>query len=123
MKEPDYEKYSLSDLHEALERIDRTKWPDRVEKIESLLNDPIRSEKLRVQQIQKDTLDRSERQRNLMSTYDMFVLLSGVIGGFTGSFIGRHGIIQIDSGLGRIFMGLGCACVGMLIVSSALKSK
>ncbi len=40
MEQPNYNNCSLDELHRVLELIDQDAWPDRVARIESIINDP-----------------------------------------------------------------------------------
>jgi hypothetical protein len=54
MIEPNYDSYSLEELREVYHKIDREKWPDRFKKVESLLNESGKDEKLIVSSEESD---------------------------------------------------------------------
>ncbi len=116
MKEPDYDNYSLEQLYEALEMIDRERWPERVRKIESLLSEPESFRRLKKEQRMVDQQEALERKEASQGFLGILLLVSGGIGSFTGSFLTKYGVFQIAPGFWRILAGIGLACFGALII-------
>jgi len=63
---PDYESYSLEELYEAYNSVNRESWPDRVKQIEEILNDP---EKVQVLKLEAERLGQSEYGDSLLTSF------------------------------------------------------
>jgi len=53
MFKPNYNKYTISELEEALRVIDSKKYPKRIQQVESLLNDPVKRKLIKQRSIDK----------------------------------------------------------------------
>ncbi len=121
MSKPDYSQYSLEELKESLEWIDRDEWPDRVAEIKSILNDPKKRKAL--EHKQEFTNVKRERESQDFSSLLLgicYLFIAGLVV-FTGILIGKHGEIYIESIEARIAIGFILALVGAFTIKSVLR--
>jgi len=88
MFKPNYNKYSICELEEALRVIDRYKHPKRVQQIESLLNDPVKRELIRqrsIDQLEQEKQRKAEiKRRSEPFGWGIFFTISAFIVYFFG---------------------------------------
>ena len=113
---PDYKKYSLVQLKEALHSIDREKWPERVKEIENILNDPKAISKLTNQERKKI----AEPDINIEMPriiFGIFMLISACVLAVKGDLIGRHGVVHIETPALKWFLTVLIGYVGFRMIA------
>ena len=114
---PNYKNYSLRELHEALNSIDREKWPDRVEEIEAILKDSASLSKLKAKERKQRKVESDESVDLKRVGGGILFLVMALILSITGDLVGRGGAIHIDSPLVKWVLVAGLAYAGLKIIS------
>lgn len=123
MKEPDYDSYTLEQLLDVRKNIDRESYPERFHRIENILNDEEKLEKLKLAQEKVDEERRIERREENVAFNGLLIWLYGIVA-LSGFLITRHGSsIQIDSTITRVVIGVVLFVVGFLYLKKNLKRK
>jgi hypothetical protein len=124
MQEPDYESYSLEELQQVYNGINREKWPERYKKVKAILNDPVNVEKLK--------LEAQKESENSMfgpegsperKGWGWFYLCIGLILLSTGTFVSKTGSFEIESWPVRIFVFAIIGGVGLMLIDPKLPWK
>ncbi len=108
MSMPDYESYSLRDLIDVLNNIDRDKYPDRVQAIENILND---NEKYLILKAQHEEMLKQEEADDFEdeepgAAIGFRLIVTAILLLSTGSLHTDFGAIYIESLGMRIFISV-----------------
>lgn len=112
---PDYRKYTLKELYDVLENVDRERYTDRYLEVKSILENQEKLAALKEEQVKID-----ERQEILEAEENAFCsaiipIIYGIIILFFGvGFSRADGFFEIESPLTRFFFGSIMCIVGIV---------
>ncbi|WP_346837036.1 hypothetical protein [Microbulbifer sp. SAOS-129_SWC] len=114
---PNYKNYSLRELREALDSIDREKWPDRVKEIEAILKEPASLSKLKAKERKQRKLESDSNIELQLVVVGTVFLVMALILSVSGDLVGRFGVIHIDSPLIKWVVVAGLTYLGYKTIS------
>lgn len=120
MKSPDYNSYTLEQLLDVESKINRHEYPERYDRIISILNDPDRRLVLEAEQKGKDTENEKENQIAISYLGAFVYWIYGAVVLITGTLYTRLGDIYIESLLIRALVFIGIVVVGYMFLKSVL---
>ncbi len=123
MNSPDYSKYSLEELYQALETIERSSWPERVQTIEAILNDPKKRKRLEVKSIKQKKENEKEDIRTNNWMFGLIYSFIGIAVLITGTLFSKGNAIEIESWPMRILVFVFFATIGFTFFKALKKKK
>ncbi|WP_346837026.1 hypothetical protein [Microbulbifer sp. SAOS-129_SWC] len=104
-------------MREALDSIDREKWPDRVKEIEAILKEPALLSKLEAKERRQRKEESNSRAELERVGSGMIFMLMALILSVSGYLVSRYGATHIDSPLIKWVLVVALACAGYKVIS------